>query len=249
MLTLVLADAELELVPESIVHHSQVQKAARARDRRPSRTLLDSSVHHEALRAVPEGERRGRPDLVHFSLLLALDSALNKADELRVVVHTRNDQRLAIHPDTRLMRHYPRFVGLMEKLFQTGASPTREDPLLLLEDGWPLKRVLEHHATGPIVCFQEKGPAVEPGAWLAQRRQASPDLTVVLGCFPHGDFHEDPATWASEVVGLGGEALSVWTVEMEVLAHWERAVGVFPRKVAEGAPAAAPAADEGADAE
>lgn len=243
MLTLVLAEAELELVPSNIVLHPQVQRAAQARDRRAGRTILDSSMHHEALRQVPEGERRGRPDLVHFSMLLALDSALNKADELRVVVHTRNDQRLAIHPDTRLMRHYPRFIGLMEKLFQDGASP-REDPLLVLEDGWSLKRILEHHATGPVVCFSEKGTPIEPGGWLAQKRQASEDLTVVLGCFPHGDFHADPATWAQEVVGLGGEALSVWTVEMEVLAHWERACGIFPRPPAPAAAQAPPPAAE-----
>lgn len=239
MLTIVLAEAELEVVPERILMHPQVQKAARARDRRPSRSILDSSVHHEALRQVPEGERRGRPDLVHFSLLLALDSALNKADELRVVVHTRNDERIAVHPDTRLMRNYPRFIGLMEKLFQEGASP-RDDPLLILEEGWTLERVLEHHATGPIVGFSEKGAPIEPGAWLADKRAASPDLTVVLGCFPHGDFHKDPAAWAHEVVGLGGDALSIWTVEMEILAHWERAAGVFPRKVAPPAPAPSP---------
>jgi len=234
VLTLVLAEAELELVPENVVMHPQVQRAARSRDRRPSRSLLDSSLHHEALRQVPEGERRGRPDLVHFSLLLALDSALNKADELRVVVHTRNDERLAIHPDTRLMRNYPRFVGLMEKLFQEGASP-RENPLLVLEPGWPLTRILEHHKAGPVVTFSEKGRAVEPGAYLAEKRAASPDLTVVLGAFPHGDFHAEPSTWSDEVVGLGGDALSVWTVEMEVLAHWERACGVFPRRPGQSA--------------
>ncbi|MEA3199814.1 MAG: rRNA small subunit pseudouridine methyltransferase Nep1 [Thermoplasmata archaeon] len=238
VLTLVLAEAELELVPENIVLHPQVQRAARHKDRRPSRTLLDSSLHHEALRQVPEGERRGRPDLVHFAMLLGLDSALNQADELRIVVHTRNDERLAIHPDTRLMRNYPRFVGLMEKLFQEGASP-KENPLLVLEPGWPLARILEHHKSGPIVAFHEKGAPVEPGAYLAAKREASPDLTVVLGAFPHGDFHAPAETWANEVVGLGGNALSVWTVEMEILAHWERACKVFPRAVAPS-PQAAP---------
>lgn len=237
MLTLILAEAELELVPEKIVMHPQVQTAARARNRRPSRTLLDSSLHHEALRQVPEGERRGRPDLVHFGMLLALDSALNQADQLRVVVHTRNDERLAVHPDTRLMRNYPRFVGLMEKLFQEGASP-RENPLLVLEPGWPLARILQHHKSGPIVTFHEHGAPVEPGAFLAAKRQQSEDLTVVLGAFPHGDFHQDPRTWSDEVVGLGGAPLSVWTVEMEVLVHWERACGVFPRAAAAATPAA-----------
>lgn len=239
MLTLVLAEAELELVPDSISGHRQVQAAAKARDRRPSRTLLDASVHHEAMRGLPESERRGRPDLVHFGLLLALDSALNKADQLRVVVHTRNDERLAVHPDTRLMRNYPRFVGLMEALWRDGASP-RENPLLVLEEGWPLKRVLEHHRAGPLVCLHESGKPVEPGAYFAQKRAESEDITVVLGCFPHGDFKEPPSSWADDVVGLGGEPLSVWTVEMEVLAHWERAVGVLPRAVAAPKPALEP---------
>ncbi|HVM44831.1 MAG TPA: 16S rRNA methyltransferase, partial [Candidatus Thermoplasmatota archaeon] len=221
MLTLVLAESELELVPESIKTHPQVQSSARARDRRAARMLLDASLHHEAMRHIAESERRGRPDLVHFSLLLALDSALNKADKLRVVVHTRNDERIAVHPDTRLMRHYPRFVGLMESLFREGATP-KGNPLLVFEPGWTLQRVLEHHATGPIVCFSEKGSPIEPSTWMEAKVAASPDLTVVLGCFPHGDFHQPPASFANEVVGLGGEALSVWTVEMEVLAAYER---------------------------
>lgn len=237
MLTLVLAEAELELVPESIKLHRQVQAAARSRDRRPSRSLLDSSVHHEAMRHLPESARRGRPDLVHFSLLLALDSALNQADQLRVVVHTRNDERLALSPDTRLMRNYPRFVGLMEKLFREGVSPNADNPLMVLEQGWTLQRVLEHHATGPIVCFSEAGSPIEPSTWMEAKVKASRDLTVVLGCFPHGDFHQAPETFANEVVGLGGASLSVWTVEMEVLAHYERAVGLFPRP----APVAPPA--------
>lgn len=230
MLTLVLAEAEMELVPESIKDHPQVRAAARSRDRRPSRTLLDASMHHDAMRQLDEGERRGRPDLVHFGLLLALDSALNRADQLRVVVHTRNDERLAVNPETRLMRHYPRFVGLMEKLFHDMGTPRAEaNEFLLLESGWPLKRVLEHHATGPVVCFSEKGAPVDPTAFLASKAAVG-DCTVVLGAFPHGDFHAEPSSWAAEVVGLGGEPLSVWTVEMEVLSAWERALSLFPLK-------------------
>lgn len=235
MLTIILAEAELELVPEKISDHPQVRAAAKNRDRRPSRTLLDSSMHHDAMRQLPESERRGRPDLTHFALILALDSALNQADQLRIVVHTRNDERLAIHPDTRLMRNYPRFVGLMEKLFREGASPNHENPLLLLEPGWSLKRVIEHHAKGPIVCFSEKGTPVDPFAFIDEKA-AGGDLTIVLGAFPHGDFHTDPATWAHEVVGLGGNALSVWTVEMDVIAAWERAMKIFPRMTPVAAP-------------
>lgn len=238
VLTLVLAEAELELVPDAILRHPQVTREARSRDKRAKDVILDSSVHHEALREVPQGHRRGRPDLVHFSMLLALDSALNQDGQLRLYVHTANDLLMTVRPDTRLMRHYPRFIGLMEKLFAEGRVGPAEAPLLTLEPDWSLERVLDAHATGPTVAFSEAGEPVEPHTYLA-KRAGEGDLTVVLGAFPHGDFSKPPRDWADAVVGLGGPALSVWTVEMEVLSAWERAVGTFPRK----ADAAQPSAD------
>src|SRR5207248_7361995 len=124
----------MELVPDASKVHPQARAAAKARDRRPSRTLLAASLHHDAMHALSEGERRGRPDLAHFAMLLALDSALNQADGLRLVVHTRNDERLAVNPETRLMRNYPRFVGLMEKLFHDVGTPRAQgNEFLLLE--------------------------------------------------------------------------------------------------------------------
>lgn len=241
MLTLILADAELELVPDAVLEHSQVTREARGRGKRASRVILDASIHHEALKRVPEGHRRGRPDLVHFGLLLALDSALNKSDGLRVVVHTANDLRLSVRPDTRLMRHYPRFIGLMEQLFHTGSVP-KENPLLTLEPDWTLERILKEHATGPIVAFDEQATAIAPVPYFEKKREETEDLTVVLGAFPHGDYRIEPAKWADEVVGLGGASLSMWSVEMEVLTAWENANKIFPR------PADAPGSHEASEA-
>ncbi|HKZ99119.1 MAG TPA: hypothetical protein VJ326_05980 [Thermoplasmata archaeon] len=61
MLTLVLADAELELVPSEIAGHPAVHSSAKKRGRSPTSLLLDSSLHHPALRDMPE-PRRGPPD-------------------------------------------------------------------------------------------------------------------------------------------------------------------------------------------
>jgi len=37
---------------------------------------------------------------------------------LKIIIHTRNNEAIYIHPQTRLMRNYTRFVGLMEQLFE-----------------------------------------------------------------------------------------------------------------------------------
>ena len=55
MLTLVLADTELERVPVEIQRHPSVRASARKRGRSPGSILLDSSLHHPALRKAPEG--------------------------------------------------------------------------------------------------------------------------------------------------------------------------------------------------
>ena len=69
MLTLVLADTELERVPAPLQHHPAVRASARKRGRSPAAILLDSSMHHPALRRYSEGERRGRPDIAHIVLV------------------------------------------------------------------------------------------------------------------------------------------------------------------------------------
>lgn len=225
MLTLVLADAELELVPDQIKGHASVRTAASRKDQRPARSLLDSSVHHDALKHVHEGERRGRPDLTHYFLLLALDSVLNKQGGLRLVVHTRNDERISVNPETRIMRNYPRFVGLMEQLWQFGQVP--KDPVLFkLDKDYPLARVLKEDARGPIVAFDEHAPHVAFRPWVADKAKAG-DLTVVLGGFPKGDFRSPIRELATDLVSIRKEPLSVWTVETALIAFWEDAVGLY----------------------
>ena len=35
-----------------------------------------------------------------------------------IIVHTRNNDVITIDPETRIMRNYTRFIGLMEQLFE-----------------------------------------------------------------------------------------------------------------------------------
>lgn len=218
MLTLVLADAELEMVPVPLQGHPAVRTSAKKRGRSPAVILLDSSLHHPALKKFPEGERRGRPDITHLFILLCLDSVLNVQGQLRTIVHTRNDEAIHIDPATRIPKNYPRFVGLMEDLFQKGAVPEGK-PLLTLERNMPLEKLLAQ-LPRPRWAFSEHGERVNLWTDLAALEG---DLTAVVGGFPHGDFRSPVSMLCDRVVSIHEAPLRAWTVTSEILvAYRER---------------------------
>jgi len=215
----VLGESELELVPGEIATHSSVIASAKNRKKRPSNLLLDASYHHSAMSSLEDGERRGRPDLVHFFLMLCLDSRLNQIGELKTIVHTRNDERIVVSRDTRLPPSYHRFVGLMESLFQNGAVPSKETPLLTIEKGWTLRDVIGSEKCDRIVLLDSEGAQVEPGIFLRSKR--SERTAVIIGGFPSGQLRSDLSGLEAEKLSFGKEMLKVWTVtsEMLVAAH------------------------------
>ncbi len=225
MLTLVLADAELELVPPNVAGHPAVRTSAKKRGRSPGAILLDSSLHHAALKAFPEGERRGRPDIAHLFVLLCLDSVLNAQGQLRTIVHTRNDDVLRFAPETRIPKNYPRFVGLMEDLFQRGAVP-EDRPLIRLERAKSLESLLAEWPA-PKWAFREGG---EPVNLWTEFAKVEGDLVAVVGGFPHGDFRSPVADLCDRVVSIHEEPLRAWTVTSEILvAYRGHAASVAPR--------------------
>jgi len=225
VLTLILADTELELVPPQIQSHPSVRAYAKRRGRSPASTLLDSSFHHPALRRVPEGDRRGRPDIAHLVLVLCLDSLLNLEGRLRTIVHTRNDDVIQFAPETRIPKHYARFVGLMEELFEKGHVPDK-DPLIVMDRGVTLEQLLAKFE-GMRWAFSEQGELVD----LPPEMQAmAGDFIAVVGGFPHGGFRSPVPKICNRVVSLHGETLKAWTVASELLVAYRRHVRPEPPK-------------------
>ncbi|WP_048811246.1 16S rRNA methyltransferase [Thermococcus gammatolerans] len=220
MLHLVIADSELELVPESIADHPAVVNYARRRGKKPEEVILEGSYHHSALRKLEDGERRGRPDIVHICLLNALESIANKEGKLRVYVHTRNDEVIYVKPETRLPRNYNRFLGLMESLFKNGVVP--KDLALLRIEEKTLNELVEEIAPDEVFVMHEEGELIKPrdfGRVLAELENP----LVIIGGFPHGDFRSKVE---GRKVSLYREPLMAWTIVNEVLVNFESAIGV-----------------------
>ena len=220
MLHLVIADSELELVPESIADHPAVVNYARRRGKKPEEVILEGSYHHSALRKLEDGERRGRPDIVHICLLNALESIANKEGKLRVYVHTRNDEVIYVKPETRLPRNYNRFLGLMESLFKNRVVP--KDLALLRIEEKTLNELVEEIAPDEVFVMHEEGELIKPrdfGRVLAELENP----LVIIGGFPHSDFRSKVE---GRKVSLYREPLMAWTIVNEVLVNFESAIGV-----------------------
>ena len=221
MLTLVLAEAEVELMPVELYSHPTVIAHARQRRKQPRQILLDSNYHHSAMTHLSEGRRRGRPDITHLFLLTALESIVNKQGQLNILIHTRHDKVITVNPKTRIMRNYERFLGLLEQLFEEHVVPDRKQPLLLLRENISLKQVIEQQQADFVVALSKDGkPVVLQQYFKKLKKQNTHHLLFLIGGFPSGQFHTDINTIATEVISLYPEMLPAWTVVSEILVNY-----------------------------
>jgi len=226
-LILVLAESALETIPEGLWTHPAVQRYSKRRGKHPRFLLLDRSYHHTAMRKLEEGEKRGRPDIVHFALLEALGSPLNKEHLLQVYVHTINDYVIVVNPEARLPRNYSRFVGLMEQLFELGRIPPSEPALLTLEHK-TLQQLLHQIKPDYVMAFSRRGkPHTLEEAVSRLTDKERP--VVIVGGFPHGSFSETTVKLTNKVVCIDPEMLETWTVTSRVIYEYERTISL-PKK-------------------
>jgi rRNA small subunit pseudouridine methyltransferase Nep1 len=211
--TLMLAEASMELVPKELANHPAVVKHARKRGKRPTEMLLDKNFHYWAMkeRNLPNLEKRGRPDIVHISLLVALDSPVVKEGLMNVYVHTQDQKLIWFKHDLLIPRGYHRFVGLMEQLYKQGKIVAPDGTLLIKMQDKSFKDVLDYLYYDRIVVFSEKGKSKDIFAVSKELLNYDAPLLVV-GAFPHGDFSEEIYAAADEVVSLYPGTLMAWTV-------------------------------------
>jgi rRNA small subunit pseudouridine methyltransferase Nep1 len=224
MLHLILADSELERVPAEIATDKAIRWSARRRGRKPTELILDSGLHHRAMRGLPGKERRGRPDIVHLCLLLALDSPLNLEGLLRTYVHTREDWVITVNPSTNLPRAYHRFQGLMEQLFMTGEVPP-ERPLLRMEKS-SLMKLIKRIGPRKTIALSENGERKRLEE-LFEGVSMRDEVCIIVGGFPHGDFLSDVKELADEIVSIYDKPLTAPAVLIRVISSYERKFGVM----------------------
>ncbi len=210
MLILGLIDAALELVPIEITSDPAVVSTAKSRGRSPDQILLDEALHAKALQQLPDSEKRGRPDIIHRSLLTALDSVLARESQLEVFVHTYTGEIIEIQSDTRLPRRTTRFTGLMEQLLVKKRVPISGTPLLQISPE-PLNAFLKHLNPSKIFLLSPDGTPTQP-TQLAQTLLAESKPVVLVGGFAHGEPSPTTKKIADHHVSIDPEPLPTSTV-------------------------------------
>ncbi len=229
MFTLVLVESALETIPKQLWSQPTIKKYADLHRKHPRFIMLDRSYHHSAMKKLEHNEKRGRPDIVHFALLEALGSPLNKERLLQVYVHTCNNYVISVNAETRLPRNYNRFVSLMEQLFEAGQIPPEQNeaPLLKLRPQTLAQLVHEIHPSR-ILAFSRLGKRrtlEETISKLAEKKSPA----VFVGGFPRGHFSDATTKLADEIVSIDLETLEAWTLASRVIYDFERALSL-PKK-------------------
>jgi len=218
-LWIILAEAALELVPKSILGHPSVLAHSKRRGREPNETLLDVSYHYAAMKRLKQFEKRGRPDIAHFSILEALGSPLNKEGQLETWIHTVQDQVIRVDPKTRVPRNYDRFLGLMEQLFKEKRVPPQGRPLLQLET-LPLQTLVERIRSAMVIVLSTLGkPSTfeEIGRSLARIHRP----VVIVGGFARGHLSERNIKLADQVLSVDRAPLDSWLVTSRIIYEYE----------------------------
>ena len=224
MLILILAESALETIPKHLWKHPTIKHRSKKRKKHPQFLLLDRSYDHFAMKNLPENEKRGRPDIVHFALLEALGSPLNKEKLLQVYIHTNKDHVIKVKPEARLPKNYNRFIGLMEQLFELGTAPPNGPALIKLESK-TLPQLLHEINVTQTVAFSTVGKprTLED---VVSKLSTGERPAVIIGGFPHGHFSASTIQLTDELVCIDEETLEACTVTSRVIYEYERAISL-----------------------
>jgi len=222
LLNLIFTETALELVPREILLHPSVKRNAKRRKKAAEETLLDRSLHHYAMDRLPNAEKRGRPDIIHFCLLLAMGSPLNRQGRLNVSINTVNGFSIEVDPSTRPPRDCIRFNSLMEQLLINGAVPVEGDPLMRVyrnKLGEQMKKI----APSKTIALSSHG---EPSSFekVSKILSMESNPVLLLGAYPKGPMSKEVVDLADQVYSVYPESLEAWTVTSRIIYEYEKLV-------------------------
>jgi rRNA small subunit pseudouridine methyltransferase Nep1 len=184
--------------------------------------LLDKSIHYHAMRGLDEPWKRGRPDIVHSTLLFAQDSPLFQSGLVEVYIHVRDGRVFRVSREARLPKNYERFRGLMSQLLEHGRVPPGQGEALVYKVSDSLEDFVERH--GGLILLSEEGKRLTPLGVVAL--SAATRLPLGVGAFPTGDFRQATRALARHIVSLlGGRRLMAWGVVARLIYELERIYG------------------------
>ena len=242
MLYFILYNSGLELLeslPNHIKTHPAIKNDIRKRKKKLNEVLLDLAVHQSAFNS-QEKLNRGRPDIVHLSILQFLFSPLihpSGVDDTfkkpKLFIHSINNTYFEVLPQWRPPSHYLRFRGLLEQLYTKHTIKISQEEAIFLKSS-SLEKLIDKISPNLVLYFTSHGKTdLETLNSLAKTMYnyhvSSESVVCLIGGFQHGSLADSSIKklvkqkTKIETITLEGGRLPSWKVINIVLQaiEWE----------------------------
>lgn len=220
MVSLVLAESALELVPSELKHHPSVVSHARKLGKLSSEILLDNSWHFAAMKGIDNELKRGRPDLVHFSILEATTIPLYQKNKIKFYVHTVDDKVISFGSNVHVPKSYHRFEGLIEKLYKEKKITANDDVLLEIKEKTFSELINEINPSN-VLGFSTNGTL---NSYEKIAADIANDSCLVFGGFQKGHFSDMVEKKFTQMHSVGNESFEGHTVVARMLYEYEKTI-------------------------
>ena len=220
MLSLILAESSLELIPKELQDHNSVVLHSKRIGKKPSEILLDNSWHFAAMKGIKNELKRGRPDLVHISLLSACSTPLYLDNKLRVYIHTINDNVISVGKEVHIPKSYHRFAGLIEQLFKDNVVKSDDKTLLELKD-MKFDQLIDTIKPEQVIGLSTEGTS---GTYESVAKKLGDKSCIIIGGFQKGHFSNSIKKRITELIKINENPLESHVVTGRILYEYEKTI-------------------------
>ena len=220
MLTIILVESSLELIPPELSHHQSVLAYSKKFKKIISNTLLDNSWHFGAMKGLKNEIKRGRPDIVHLTLLSICTSPAFYENKIKLFIHTVNNEIISINNNTRLPKSYHRFQGLMEKLFLTKKIESETEILMKMENS-SLSKLISKIKPDEVIALTTEGQKTTFEKLIHQTKENS---CILIGGFQKGHFNEENQKIIERAFSIHDSSLEAHLVASRLVYEYEKTI-------------------------
>ncbi|MDC0041882.1 ribosome biogenesis protein [Candidatus Nitrosopelagicus sp.] len=220
MLTIILVESSLELIPKELSHHQSVVSYSKKFKKDISNILLDNSWHFGAMKGLENEIKRGRPDIVHLTLLSICTSPAFYKNKIQVFIHTINDEVISINNNTRLPKSYHRFQGLIEKLFLTKKIESETEMLMEIKNS-SLSKLLLEIRPDEIIGLTTEGQKTTFEKLIRQTKENS---CILIGGFQKGHFNTENEKIIQKSFSIHDSSLEAHVVASRLVYEYEKTI-------------------------
>ena len=220
-LTIILAESALEPIPDELLNNYPSTRL----DKKNKKTLLDKSFHSHLMEGLVDREKRGRPDIVHMSVMSITSTPLYLEKKIKLYIHTSSNCVFDIGLGVRLPKSYHRFTGLFEQLFSHSSQNKNLSSLITLNDS-SFSELVSPVNSNYVVAFSRHGTHITSKD-ITDKLIHSKNPVLVVGGFSHGTMSKQVLDSVDATYSIGNYKLESHTVCSRMIYELEKVPGIL----------------------